>query len=133
MKLTTTLIVTALLSGICRAQTPCHAEFDGNVFKNNVSMGGPNFTNCFKTSTSKVLVVFAVQVFTGERTGTSVVGIWSHDASKDEPKAELARGSWSMSTTNSWQGANLSKPVILPKDTTFWVSWIPVSGSQASV
>ncbi|MHC4513437.1 MAG: hypothetical protein ACYTKC_07655 [Planctomycetota bacterium] len=133
MKLTTTLIATVLLSGICRAQTPCHAEFDGNVFQNNVSMGGPNFTNCIKSSTSKALVVFAVQVFTGEKTGTSTVGLWSHDAAKDEPKAELARGSWSMSATNSWQGANLSKPVILPQGTTFWVSWIPVNGSQATV
>jgi hypothetical protein len=133
MKPTTTLLVATLLSTAAAAQTPCYAEFDGNVFKNNVSMGGPNFTNCIKTSTSKALVVFAVQVFTGEKTGTSTVGIWSHDAIKDEPKAELARGSWSMSTTNSWQGANLSKPVILVPNTTFWVSWIPVSGCQASV
>jgi hypothetical protein len=134
MKLTTTLIATALLSGICHAQTPCYAEFDGNKFANKVSMGGPNFTDCIKTATTtRPLVVFAVQVFTGEKTGTSVVGLWSHDTTKDEPKAELARGSWSMSTTNSWQGANLSKPVILGPNTTFWVSWIPVSGSQASV
>lgn len=132
-RLTTTLIVAALFSGVCSAQIPCHAEFDGNNFKDNVSMGGPNYTDCIKTSTSKALVVLAVQVFTGERTGTSVVGIWSHDAQKDEPMAELARGSWSMSTTNSWQGANLSKPVILVPNSTFWVSWIPVNGSQASV
>ena len=131
---TTTLIIAALLSGIAGAQTPCYAEFDGNTFQNNVSMGGPNFTDCIKTATTtKALVVFAVQVFTGEKTGTSVVGIWSHDATKDEPKAELARGSWNMSMTNSWQGQNLSKPVILGQNTTFWVSWIPVNGCQASV
>ncbi len=132
MKPTTALILTVLLCGIGRAQTPCHAEFDGNTFADSWSMGGPNYTDCIKTSAPKSLVVFAVQVFTGERTGTSVVGIWSHDATKDEPKAELARGSWSMSTTNSWQGANLSKPVVLAQGTTFWVSWIPVNGSQCS-
>jgi hypothetical protein len=132
MKPITSLLVPVLLSGLCYAQTPCHAEFDGNTFADSWSMGGPNYTDCIKTSTSKSLVVFAVQVFTGERTGTSVVGIWSHDPTKDEPKAELARGSWSMSMTNSWQGANLSQPVVLTQGTTFWVSWIPVNGSQCS-
>ncbi|MCA8954637.1 MAG: DUF4082 domain-containing protein [Planctomycetes bacterium] len=123
----------AVLAAASRSQSPCQADFDGNVFMDNVSMGGPNYTDCIKTTAKSALVVLAVQVFTGERTGTSTVGIWDHDATKDEPKSELARGSFSMNLTNGWQGAQLDKPVVLAKDQTFWVSWIPVNGCQASV
>jgi hypothetical protein len=129
----TTLTASLVLAATPTAQQPCYAEFDGNVFQDKVSMGGPNFTNCFKTKAPTALIVFAVEVFTGEATGTSTVGLWSHDATKDEPKAELDRGNFAMSRTNSWQGANLSQPVILAKDEVFWVSWIPVNGCQASV
>jgi hypothetical protein len=115
------------------AQQPCHAEFDGNVFQDNVSMGGPNFTNCLKTKAPAALIVFAIEVFTGEATGKSTVGLWSHDAAKDEPKAELDRGTFDMVRTNSWQGADLAQPVVLAKDETLWVSWIPVNGCQGSV
>lgn len=127
------LSVVLLFAATAAAQTPCQADFDGSIFKNNVSMGGPNFTNCIKTTAKTNLLVLAVQVWTGEKIGTSTVGIWAHDSVKDEPKSELARGSWSMKLKNGWQGANLSKPVILTKGQTFWVSWIPVAGSQASV
>lgn len=126
------LLVLALAAAL-PAQQPCQADFDGPIFKDSVSMGGPNFTNCIKTTAAANLVVLAVEVFTGEASGTSTVGIWDHDGPKDEPKSELARGSFNMRMQNGWQGANLNTPVVLTQGQTLWVSWIPVNGCQASV
>ncbi len=111
----------------------CYAENPGNAFNNAISMGGPNLLLGVKFTPSITSTVTRIEVFTGEGTGTNSVELWSHDAVNNQPLTQLGAGSWSMSSTNSWQGANLTTSVSITNGTTYWMVWGCVNGSQASV
>lgn len=120
----------------CSAALPaqyCHSENGGPNFNNGVSMGGPLLLG-IKFTAPSALTVAAIEVFTGEGSGTNTLAIWSHNAGLNQPLANLGgSGSWAMSATNSWQGAALPAPVSLSSATIYWLVWSPVGGSQASV
>lgn len=125
-------IALSLLGAHAGAQ-PCHAENDTPNFNDAVSMGGPNLLLAIRFTAPANLAVQAMEVFTGEGSGTNTIGIWSHNASANRPLASLSTGSWNMSATNSWQGASLPATVNLTGGTTYWVVWGCVNGSQAAV
>jgi len=112
---------------------PCHAENDGPTYNDGVSMGGPNLLLGVKFTSPANIVVTRVEVFTGEGAGMNSAGIWSHDSAGNQPAVDLGTGIWSMSTSNSWQGGNLSGAVSLVSGTTYWMVWGPQNGSQCSV
>jgi hypothetical protein len=122
-----------LAAATAQAQTPCHAEYDDPVFDNNVSMGGPNLTVTIQFVAPTSFVATSIEVFTGEASGQNSVQIWSHNAVLNQPASALSSGSWSMSATNSWQGATLASPVALSAGTTYWLGWSPINGAQANV
>jgi hypothetical protein len=115
------------------AQAPCHAEYDGNAFSDNVSMGGPNLIVGIQFVAPSAFTATAIEVFTGEASGQNSVQIWSHDAGLNQPLALLSSGSWSMVNANSWQGAPLAAPVTLTSGATYWLGWAPINGSQSSL
>jgi hypothetical protein len=127
------ILVSILSAASGNAQVPCHAEFDGGAFSDNVSMGGPNLTVAIQFVAPTSFNATAIEVFTGEASGQNSVQIWSHDAVQNEPASALSSGSWSMSPTNGWQGASLASPVPLVAGTTYWLGWSPINNAQASV
>jgi hypothetical protein len=96
-------------------------------------MGGPNLTVAIKFVAPTSFNATAIHVFTGEANGQNGVQIWSHDANLDAPLSVLSSGTWIMSPTNSWQGANLAGAVALSAGSTYWMGWSPINGAQASV
>ncbi len=89
------------------AQAPCFDTSPNNLCLFS-SAGGPNlFLGVKYTNGATTLSVDAMETFTGHQKGTYSVGIWSHDAQKDQPLARLGEASWSMSPVASWQGAML--------------------------
>jgi hypothetical protein len=122
-----------LFAAPATAQTLCYAEYDGPIFADNVSMGGPNLLLAIRFVAPSSLTVAKIEIFTGEGTGTNSVGIWSHDGALNQPLASLGSGSWSMSNVNSWQGATMTSAIPLTGGTTYWLAWAPINGSQASV
>ena len=110
----------------------CDGRNTGGIFQDNSSMGGPNLLLAMRYDAPLDIVVSRIEIFTGESTGTNTVGIWTHDPVNNSPIAAVATGSWSMSTINGWQGADLSAPVLLPSGTTWWVVWAPINGSQSN-
>ncbi len=125
-------VFAALLSVEAGAQI-CHAENDTPNFSDGTSMGGPNLMLAVKFTPSAPIACTRIEVFTGEGSGTNSVPLWSHDAGPNEPLASLGSASWNMSSTNSWQGADLGTPIPLNAGTTYWMVWSPINGSQASV
>ena len=130
------LAVTGTLLLTCSslsAQIPCYAENDGPEFADNVSMGGPDLLLAILLVAPENLTVSGMEVFTGEGSGTNTIGIWSHDAVENQPDMDLSTGSWSMSSSNSWQGADLPTTVSLVAGETYWIMWGPQNESQAAV
>jgi len=126
------LITLTLCSGSF-AQTPCYAENDGPTFSDTFSMGGPNLLVGIRFDAPTDLAVASIKVFTGEGTGTNTLGIWSHDAPNNQPGSDLGTGSWSMSSTNSWQGATLPGTINLTAGSTYWLVWGPTQAAQSSI
>jgi hypothetical protein len=122
----------ALCAAPAVAQTPCYSEYGDNVFADNVSMGGPNLIVAIKFVAPSSFTVTSMQIFTGEGAGTNKLAIYSHDAGLNQPLASLGSGTWSMTSTNSWQGATTA-PIALSAGTTYWIGWSPINGAQASV
>jgi hypothetical protein len=125
------LLASAFSAGAAAAQTPCHAENDGPNFNDAVSMGGPMVGVQFVAPST--FQTTAIEVFTGEVAQMHTLGIWSHDINFNEPLAEIASGSWTVSFANAWQGATLSAPAPLVAGQTYWMVWTPNGGGQASV
>ncbi|MCZ7687385.1 MAG: DUF4082 domain-containing protein [Sandaracinaceae bacterium] len=121
--------------GVCAGTgscpSACGGANTGPEFEDGSSLGA-NAIAMLYTATSPQ-TVRAVEVFTGERTGTREVGLWTHDAAMNRPGSPIATGTWTMSTTNGWQGATLSSPVSLAAGTTYWVVWRFMSGDQTTV
>ena len=124
------LVLTAVSAN---AQSLCHAEYDGNAFSNNTSIGGHNLTIVVQFVAPTSFNATSIEVFTGEASGQSSVQIWSHNAGLNQPGSVLSSGSWSMSAANSWQGASLASAVSLSAGTIYWLGWSPVAGAQSSV
>jgi len=129
-------IAVAVLSSalLCPAQAvPCHAQSDNLTYDNNSSMGGPGLLLAMKATAPSSYTATRIEVFTGEQQGVNTIALWSHDAVNNRPLAPLASGSWSMSRTNTWQGANLAAPFAVTQGQDFWVVWAPISGAQSSL
>ena len=127
------LVVAVAGSSDVTAQLPCYAENDVDAFKDNTSTGGPNLLVGIRFVATQSQVIGRIEVFTGEKTGPNTVGIWSHDATMGQPLASLGSGSWNMSSTNSWQGADLTTPVSLNAGAVYWLVWGPQNGAQSSL
>jgi hypothetical protein len=116
------------------AQSVCHAEYDGNNYNDLVSMGGPNLLLGIQFTAPSSFSVTRAEIFTGEGSGTNSVSIWSHNAGLNLPQSQLSvTATWTMSNTDSWQGADLGTPYALTGGTTYWLVWGCISGSQCSV
>ena len=111
----------------------CGGENTGSDYSDLTSMGGPDLLLGMEMVAATDMTVMRIEVFTGEETGTNTFGVWTHDGGAGEPDAEIANGSWSMDSTNSWQGADLDNPVSLTAGDTYWIVWEPVNTSQASL
>lgn len=133
MKLIAGLTASALLAVSAFGQTPCYAENAGPSFLNKVSMGGPNLLLAVRFTPNVSVTVRRIEVFTGKRTGANSVAIWTHNATGNSPGTQISSGSWNMSSTNSWQGANLAAGVPIVASTTYWMVWGCQNGSQAPV
>jgi hypothetical protein len=134
MKLRSILFTATLVASaapFASAQTVCHVENDGNNYNDNVFMGavllGVEFTAPSSFSVNRI------EVFTGEAAGNNSVAIWTHDSVNNQPGTPISTGVWSMSATDSWQGANLPSNAPIVSGTTYWMVWGVVGGSQASI
>src|SRR6185295_5738175 len=56
------LVVSSPLLG----QSICHAEYDGNNYNNNISMGGPNLILAVQFTAPSSFSVSRMEIFTGE-------------------------------------------------------------------
>jgi len=129
-----TVLAVLLSPVLCPAQAvPCHAQSNNLTFDNNSSMGGPGLLLAMKTTAPSSYLATRIEVFTGEQQGVNTIALWSHDAVNNRPLAPLASGSWSMSGTNTWQGANLATPLPVTQGQDLWVVWAPVAGAQSSL
>jgi hypothetical protein len=108
----------------------CIVSNDGPLYDESVAMPGSGGLMAMKFSISRYLRVTSCEVFTGERGGTSRIGIWSNDYTEDVPYLDMGTGTWSMSSLNQWQGATLS-PVLLGAGLDYWVVWQYVGNCQA--
>ena len=108
----------------------CIVSNDGPLHDEGVIMPGSSGLMAMQFSISRYLRVTSCEVFTGERSGTNHIGIWSNDYTEDKPYRDLGTGTWSMSSTNQWQGAALS-PVALGAGVDYWIVWSFVGNSQA--
>ncbi len=126
------ILALLLTASSASAQIPCHAEYDGSSYSDNTSMGGPGLTVGIKFVAPSGFIATRIEVFTGEALGQNAVQLWSHDSSSNQPAALLGSGTWSMTATNSWQGAALTASVPLVSGTTYWLGWSPINGAQAS-
>jgi len=132
----TALLCLSLLIGVfaagARAQV-CHVENDGPLFTDNSSAGPPSVSFAVRFTPVHSFTATAVDVFTGEQTGTNGVAIWSHNGFSDEPNAPLGAGSWEVGATNQWQGASLWPTVPLNSGATYWMVWTTVANAQMSI
>lgn len=126
-------LVVGLLAASARAQMPCYAENDDASFFDGSSMGGPNLLVGIRVDVTQSIVVSRIEVFTGEQIGVNSLAVWSHDAALNQPAASLGSGSFAMSSTNSWQGADLATPVAMNAGATYWIVWGPQNGAQSSL
>jgi len=110
---------------------PCIAVNDGSSYDTSISMGGPAVGLKF-TSPPSGATVSRCEVFTGEGTGGNTLGIWSHDSIANEPETDLGTGTWTLVSTNQWQGPVFPSPVTLTGSTTYWLVWDSNGGEQAS-
>ena len=125
-------VILIALAASLGAQTPCYADYDGPVFDDNTSMGGPWIAIPFTPPAG--FTATRLEVFTGEATGLNTLALYTHDAANNQPGSQLMSAIWNATTTtNAWQGAQLSSQIALNAGGTYWLIWIPVGGAQASV
>ncbi|MCK6506887.1 hypothetical protein L6R53_26535 [Myxococcota bacterium] len=113
--------------------TACVAVNDGDDYNDGTSMGGPGLLLGFRYEASEDVEVGRIELFTGEGSGMSELAIWSHDAGRNQPLAELTSGDWRLDVTNAWQGADLDECVTLSAGETYWIVWTPIGSEQASI
>lgn len=99
--------------------TFCDGSNTGDTFNDGSSMGGPGLLLAMGFTPEGNLDVGRVEV----------VSIWTDSRG---PSVELASGSWEMSSTNGWQGADLDECTTLTAGTPYWVVWAPINGAQST-
>lgn len=125
-----TLLVAA---GHSPAQVHVWGQNEGGAFQNNRSMGGPNLLLGIQFTAPFSETISRLEIFTGERTGTNSLALYTHNGPMNQPGMSIAGGSWPMVTANSWQGVNLPLGgVPITMGTVYWPVWGPISSSQAS-
>ena len=123
-----------LLASFAGAQTPCLDGFgQSNNFLAGTTMGGPNLTVAIQLQNgASPLLVDAIEVFSGGRSGASSLSLYSHDPVNNVPGTSLGGARFSLSSVVDWQGVTLPTPVPLTANQTFWLVWEPVNGCQIS-
>lgn len=116
----------------CGGGSECDGANTADTYSDGTSMGGPNLTLGMKYTPTTDIDLSRIEVFTGEGSGTNTVSVWTTNPTTGFPSAPLTSGSWSMSYTNGWQGADLATCVTLTAGTTYWLAWEPINGSQAT-
>jgi hypothetical protein len=124
------IVCIAVLSLAARAQTPCHEENGGPNFADNVSMSNA-YVGIQFTAPAAGFQASRAEIFSGEATGATAIGIWSDDAANNRPLASLGSGAFTLTTTNSWQGANFTAAVPLVAGQTYWLVWVTVDTCQS--
>lgn len=111
---------------------------DGNNHENEefldtVSMGGPLAGIEWIPAAS--VTVTRVEIFTGERSSTIAVGLWSDDGgAPNKPLAPLGfSADFTIGTPVTWYGAPLNVGVPVVAGQSYWVVWDPQGGEQANV
>lgn len=109
------------------------ANFSTNAFNDPTLMGGPIVAIAWTPTAS--VTVSRLEVFTGEGSANIALAIWSDDGGNpSKPLAPLGdTGYFPLSTTVSWQGANLNTPVTVTAGTKYWVVFDPAGGEQAPI
>jgi hypothetical protein len=127
-------VVTLLVAaGASPAQVHIFGRNEGGNFQDNRSMGGPNLLLGMQFTALSSEIISRLEIFTGERTGTNSLALWTHNAGMNQPGTLIASGTWPMVSANSWQGVNLplgGVPIVM--GTTYWLVWGPINSSQAS-
>lgn len=125
------LAIGCVLAG-CPDKGPvsCPAANDGDEFVDGaaISMAG---MIAYKTRAEESVTLTRCEVFTGELSGVSAIGIWSHDPASDEPDESLGTGTWTVREQNGWQGADLPAGVALEAGMDYWVVWDVGPGIQS--
>ena len=116
----------------CGTSVECDGVNTADTYSDGTSMGGPNLTLGIRYTPTTDVDLSRIEVFTGEGSGTNTVAVWTTNPTTGFPSTQITSGSWSMSTTNSWQGADLGTCVTLTAGTTYWLAWQPINGSQAT-
>jgi hypothetical protein len=112
----------------------CFAQFDDEVFADGVSVGSPGELLAIKIVTpATTLDVIRLEVFTGEVTGGSTLGLWDHAVAGDEPGSVMTQNTFTIVPALGWQGADLAAPLQVAPSTTLWFVWTILNGAQASV
>jgi hypothetical protein len=122
---------TTTLSG--QTQTLCEGNnHNSSTFLNNVSMGGPLVGISWLPNISAPILITRIEVFTGETAGPIALAIWSN--ASGQPGVNLGN-TISIPTVlpNSWQGADLTSPIVIAPSTQYWVTLDPTGGEQAPV
>ncbi len=110
---------------------PCFAMFDDATFAARSSTSG-RLILCVQFQVPRVVAAKRLELFTGGSSGTTKLSLWSHDKSKNTPRALLSLGSYTQSTSKTWQGANLAKTVILMPRILYWIGMEYQRASQIS-
>lgn len=114
-----------------QASSLCVSASDNTAYDNGVGMG-TSVLLAIQLQAPTPLSVTRLEVWTGEQNGTNSLGIWSHDATRNLPAANLGTAQWNVGQVNGWQGAVL--PSIQVPAGTFWLVWGPSPvGGQATV
>lgn len=115
-------------------QPPCDgANHTTNDFNDSWLMGGPIVGIAWVPAATETIT--RIEVFTGETTGPIALAIWSDDGgSPSRPLANLGdTGYFNISTTNGWQGKNLTSPVTVIGGAKYWIVFDPQGGEQAPI
>lgn len=128
--------VTCDLCGTCDSNALndcylCGASNTDDTVNGGTSAGGPNLYLAIQFDAVATLKVKRAEVFTGERTGSNTLSIWSDDGATT-PSAMLDTGTFALETTNGWQGVTFASVNEFAAGSFGWIVWQPVSGQQSS-
>lgn len=90
---------------------------DGTAKHVDISGGG---VIAARWSAATDTLLTRLEAYSGALAGPAWVAIYAHDPASDEPGAELARADFTLDSAVGWQGATLSRPVIVPQGARVW-------------
>jgi len=109
----------------------CGASNTDDVVNGGSSTGGPNLYFAMQFDAATVLKVKRAEVFTGEGSGSNTMSIWSNDTATTAPLAMLDSASFTLASTNSWQGVNFSSVHEFAAGSFGWIVWQPLYAQQS--